>query len=188
MSPFPMQDYSVYQDGLYHQNENEPGPVEPPSEPPVRITANQLWDEQHSNEGPRWWIIIGGGIFLILCAIYALFTLAGNTVHINWGQDPTPVSRLLSASQTPDPRPVSEPFTDLGRLPSDICLVDGKPVVLNATGGRYSISRWKSLSYINTSGNLVLIVYPSGGIGDPDHYTYVWAGDLCPSKKAEGRQ
>lgn len=165
------------------QREPEYVPDElPPDEPPESPPTFTIHSSEGGQDGPRWWIIIGGCLIIVLSCIGTV--LGQNSIHINWGQDPTPIPTPFG---TPGPTaiPGAAPvigFSDMGPLPGDLCLVDGRPLLLMPVAGDHYMGA--SLAYIDNQGNLVLWRYDKsllGSVNEGSKTIMKWAGRLCPA-------
>jgi hypothetical protein len=173
---------------LYYQHEEEWAETDPPDLPPTEEKTETLLDG-HLSKAKAALIVFVGGLATVAALYFLGWLLFTQVIHINIIHDPTPISitvqpavpggAVSAVTVTPAPNLNAR---NLGPLPDDLCLVNGRPYLVTAQGGdRYSLA---SLTYIDTSGSLVVVTY-TNGVFDLNKSAYRWDAHLCPSDKPE---
>lgn len=117
-------------------------------------------------------VLLAVGVAVFLIGVYL------TTVHIT-------VKPFDANTYATDQAITANPTIQMGKLPSDICMSNGQPILLQASRDTGYISSGTSLTYINNKGDLVVIYYQDSRYAplsnEPSH-TSIWSADLCPAE------
>jgi hypothetical protein len=146
---------------------------------------SESWEDDHEVVKPktlltRWRESFNLAGFLISAVIFVVFWLAINQmntipleerqVSVAWNDTP------LIWSRESNREPATNRF-EVGALPNDVCIVDGKPLILGTALVGYQFSSRPSISYIRNNGDFVVLEYSEY----QPHESY-WTGGTCPPK------
>jgi hypothetical protein len=97
--------------------------------------------------------------------------------HVILAWDDIPLIVVSKASLDQNPSKLIE-SKEAGAIPEDVCVVDGKPLILNVNDG---YREPLSISYVRNNGDLVYRKYGYGLSSQEFTETY-WTGGVCPSQ------